>query len=99
MISAGVTTRPSQLGGRARGLGQALDAAQPTSRGTGHLAATRQELRGVRRLEPDAELDADLLLDDLHTLDGIETEEITPSVRLKPTAKSSRSCGLAIITA
>ena len=26
-------------------------------------------------------------------------EEITPSVRLKPTAKSSRSCGVAIITA
>ena len=35
----------------------------------------------------------------ISTLSMASTEEITPSVRLKPMAKSSRSCGVAIITA
>ena len=57
---------------RAHRLGQALDAAQPAPRWTRHLAPARQKLGGVRCFEPDAQLDADLLLDALHALDGVD---------------------------
>ena len=60
---------------RSHRLDQALDAAQSASRWPCHLAAAAEELGGVPLLQPDAELDADLLLDDLDALDGVERRD------------------------
>ena len=60
---------------RAHRLDQALDAAQPASRWPRHLAAAAEKLGCVALFQPDAELDADLFLDDLDALDGVERRD------------------------
>ena len=50
-------------------LGQTFDAAQAAARRPCHLAAPAQKLGGLGRLQPDPELDADLLL---HNVDGVD---------------------------
>ena len=59
------------LGRRPHRLDQAFDAAEPAPRGSRHLPAASQKFRGARGLQPDPDLDADILIDNLHALDHL----------------------------
>jgi hypothetical protein len=52
-------------------LEQTLDTAEPAARWAGHLAAASQKLGGMRCLQPDPQLDADIVLDDLYAVDCV----------------------------
>ena len=84
---------------RAHGIGKAFQAAQTAAARTGKPALALRHRVGVFRREPHAQLDAGIGRNDLEFLDVRDADCTMPSVRLKPSAKSSRSAGVASITA
>ena len=65
----------ADLRGRPHRFDQALHAAKPAARGASHLPPPAQELRGLGCLQPNAQLDAHLLLDDVNRIDGIDRRD------------------------
>jgi hypothetical protein len=82
--------------GRAQRFGKGVDATEPASGGPRKESSPVAVGPASRFGEPLPQLDPELVIKNLHTLDFLRCR---PSVRLNPRAMSSRSFGVAIITA
>ena len=85
---------------RAHGLGEAVDAAEAAAHRARHEAPPRAASASARSsAQPHLRLDALRLGQHLEALDLVRAARRSPRSGEKPTAKSSRSAGVAIITA